>query len=105
MTFCGIGRSHLPLIRLFQEKGALVSARDKRSLEELGENGKLLESLGVRLVLGEGYLQDLNEDDDLPHAGHAVSSSRAGGRPESGALPSPARWRCFSSCAPARSTL
>ena len=33
VTFCGIGRSHMPLIRLFQEKGALVSARDKRSLE------------------------------------------------------------------------
>ena len=62
VTFCGIGRSHMPLIRLFQEKGALVSARDKRSLEELGENGKILESLGVRLILGEGYLQDLNED-------------------------------------------
>ena len=37
VTFCGIGRSHMPLIRLFQEKGALVSARDKRSLEELGD--------------------------------------------------------------------
>lgn len=62
VTFCGIGRSHLPLIQLFQEKGALVSARDKRSLEELGDNGKLLQSLGVRLVLGEDYLQDLNEE-------------------------------------------
>ena len=62
VTFCGIGRSPLPLIQLFQEKGALVSARDKRSLEELGDNGKLLQSLGVRLVLGEDYLQDLNEE-------------------------------------------
>lgn len=62
VTFCGIGRSHLPLIQLFQKKGALVSARDKRSLEELGDNGKLLQSLGVQLVLGEDYLQDLNEE-------------------------------------------
>lgn len=62
VAFCGIGRSHLPLIQLFQKKGALVSARDKRSLEELGDNGKLLQSLGVRLVLGEDYLQDLNEE-------------------------------------------
>lgn len=62
VTFCGVGRSHLPLIQLFQKKGALVSARDKRSLEELGDNGKLLQSLGVRLVLGEDYLQDLNEE-------------------------------------------
>ena len=62
VTFCGIGRSHMPLIRLFQEKGALVSARDKRSLEELGENGKALQERGVQLILGENYLEDLRED-------------------------------------------
>lgn len=62
VTFCGIGRSHMPLITLFREQGAVVSARDKRSLEELGENGKRLQEMGVRLILGEGYLQDLNED-------------------------------------------
>ena len=62
VTFCGIGRSHMPLIRLFQEKGALVSARDKRSLEELGDNGKALQERGVQLILGENYLGDLRED-------------------------------------------
>ncbi len=62
VTFCGIGRSHMPLIKLFRERGAVVSARDKRSLEELGENGKTLQEMGVQLILGEGYLQDLNED-------------------------------------------
>ena len=62
VTFCGIGRSHMPLIRLFQEKGALVSARDKRSLEELGDNGKALQERGVQLILGENYLEDLRED-------------------------------------------
>ena len=62
VTFCGIGRSHMPLIRLFQEKGALDSARDKRSLEELGDNGKALQEWGVQLILGENYLEDLRED-------------------------------------------
>ena len=52
----------MPLIKLFRERGAVVSARDKRSLEELGENGKTLQEMGVQLILGEGYLQDLNED-------------------------------------------
>ena len=52
----------MPLIRLFQEKGALVSARDKRSLEELGDNGKALQEWGVQLILGENYLEDLRED-------------------------------------------
>ncbi len=62
VTFCGIGRSHMPLIKLFQEQGAVVSARDKRSFQELGENGKTLGDLGVELILGESYLQDLNQD-------------------------------------------
>lgn len=62
VTFCGIGRSHMPLMKMFQEQGAVVSARDKRTFEELGENGKILKDLGVELILGENYLQDLNQD-------------------------------------------
>ena len=62
VAFCGVGRTHMPLIKLFQEKGAVVTVRDQRPLEKLGENGEVLRSLGVELRLGEDYLQDLNED-------------------------------------------
>lgn len=62
VTFCGIGRSHMPLMKMFQEKGAIVSARDKRTFEELGENGRTLERQGVKLILGEDYLRDLDEE-------------------------------------------
>ena len=62
VAFCGVGRTHMPLIELFQEKGAVVTVRDQRPLEKLGENGEVLQSLGVELRLGEDYLQDLNED-------------------------------------------
>lgn len=62
VTFCGIGRSHMPLMKMFQKQGAVVSARDKRTFQELGENGKTLKDLGVELILGENYLQDLNQD-------------------------------------------
>ena len=62
VTFCGIGRSHLPLMDLFLEKGAVVSARDKRTREQLGEQGDQLEAKGVKLLLGEDYLQNLDED-------------------------------------------
>ena len=62
VAFCGVGRTHMPLIELFQEKGAVVTVRDQRPLEKLGENGEILQSLGVELRLGEDYLQDLNED-------------------------------------------
>lgn len=62
VAFCGIGGSNLPLIRMFAEKGALVTARDRRSAEALGETADLLRGLGVTLVLGENYLSGLTED-------------------------------------------
>lgn len=62
IALCGVGRSHMPLVQMFTEKGALVSVRDKRSLSELGEDGAVLEKLNVNLILGEGYLDHLTED-------------------------------------------
>ena len=62
IALCGIGRSHMPLAKLFTQKGASVTMRDRRSFETLREEGKELEKLGVRLVLGEDYLEDLCED-------------------------------------------
>lgn len=62
VSFCGIGGSNLPLVKIFAQKGALVTARDRRSREQLGDTARELESLGVRLVLGEDYLSDLTEE-------------------------------------------
>lgn len=62
VAFCGIGGSNLPLIRMFADKGAIVTARDRRSAEALGETAVLLSNLGVNLVLGDAYLSDLTED-------------------------------------------
>lgn len=59
--FCGVGRSNLPLIKLFIKKGAAaIIVRDKR--EDLGENNEKLKLLGVKTVLGENYLKDITED-------------------------------------------
>lgn len=62
VAFCGIGGSNLPLIKIFAQKGAEVSARDRRSREALGKTGEELEHLGVRLHLGDDYLKDLTEE-------------------------------------------
>ena len=62
VAFCGIGRSHLPLIDLFLAKGAVVSARDRRSMEALGSTGEALAAKGVCLHLGDGYLTGLDEE-------------------------------------------
>lgn len=62
VAFCGLGGSNLPLVKRFAKEGAIVTARDRRSREKLGQTAGQLEALGVRLCLGEGYLDDLDED-------------------------------------------
>ena len=55
----GIGVSNVPLIRFLVSLGAKVSAFDRKSKEALGEVGNEFETLGVKLILGEGYLDKL----------------------------------------------
>ena len=62
VAFCGIGGSNLPLISIFQKKGAVVLACYKRDREKLGGTGEELEDQGVELRLGEAYLKNLNAD-------------------------------------------
>ena len=56
----GIGISNLPLIKFLCENGAIVTACDKRTQEELGETADELLSIGVKLNLGENYLENLS---------------------------------------------
>ncbi|MBE6821664.1 MAG: UDP-N-acetylmuramoyl-L-alanine--D-glutamate ligase [Ruminococcaceae bacterium] len=62
VAFCGIGGSNLPLVKIFAQKGALVTARDRRDREALGKTADELERMGVRLQLGEDYLKNLEEE-------------------------------------------
>lgn len=61
VAFCGIGGSNLPLAKTFAQKGAVVSARDRRTEEQLGETAAELRDLGVKLITGDGYLDHLDE--------------------------------------------
>ena len=61
-TVIGIGISNLPLIRFLTDHGAKVVARDQQTEEKF--DGAVIEELnarGVRLILGEDYLKNLNE--------------------------------------------
>ena len=62
VTFCGIGVSNTPMIIKLAKMGISVSARDKRDEQKLGEKAKELKDLGVKLVLGEHYLDGITED-------------------------------------------
>lgn len=61
-TVCGVGVSNLPLIRLLRGAGMEVEARDKKDLSALGDAGRELERLGVKLISGERYLDDIDAD-------------------------------------------
>lgn len=60
--FIGVGVSHRELIRQYAALGADVTLRDRRTREKLGPLADELEQLGVRLRLGEEYLQNIDEE-------------------------------------------
>ena len=58
----GIGVSNRPLIGMLASAGIDVTACDKITRQALGQAGDTLENLGAKLRLGEGYLDDLDQD-------------------------------------------
>ena len=58
----GLGVSNRPLIGFLLIRGAIVVARDRKTREEIGEYADEIEKQGATLVLGENYLDDLDEE-------------------------------------------
>ena len=58
----GIGISNTPLLELLLAEGIRVTACDKRSREQMGEQAEHLEQLGCELHLGADYLKGLDAD-------------------------------------------
>lgn len=55
----GIGVSNIPLIKFLVKLGAVVSAFDIKDEKALGDIAGEFKELGVKLILGEGYLDKL----------------------------------------------
>ena len=62
VAFCGLGISNFPVMEMFVNKGIDVTACDRRNFEDLGDNAKKAEELGVKLSLGDNYLKNLDVD-------------------------------------------
>lgn len=58
----GAGVSNTPLAVFLSRYGASVEVRDKKTREELGDNGDAFEKCGAALVLGDGYLDGIKGD-------------------------------------------
>ena len=55
----GIGISNIPLIRFLVQLGAKVTAFDKKDEDSLGDIGVEFKKKGIKLELGENYLDNL----------------------------------------------
>ncbi|MBE6737061.1 MAG: UDP-N-acetylmuramoyl-L-alanine--D-glutamate ligase [Ruminococcaceae bacterium] len=62
IAFIGLGRTNLPLIKMFCDAGANVYACDSKSALQLGECAEAAKGYGAILSLGEDYLSSLNVD-------------------------------------------
>ena len=62
VSVVGIGISNTPLIDFLLAHGAVVTARDMKTADKLGELAENLEKKGVRLILGEKYLDNIEDE-------------------------------------------
>ena len=62
VTVIGIGVSNRPLLKLLAGAGAEVTARDKKTEDQLGDIAPQLREWGVKLVLGEQYMENIRGD-------------------------------------------
>lgn len=58
----GLGISNLPLIDFLLGCGAKVVGRDRRTCDKMEDVAATLEDKGVKLILGDDYLDNLRED-------------------------------------------
>ncbi len=83
VSVIGLGISNTPLIKWLLERGASVTARDRKDVDALPDAVKEFKESGVSFVCGDGYLKDIDADIifkspgiryDLPEISEAVKN-------------------------------
>lgn len=59
--FVGLGISNLPILKIFADAGIKITVRDLKA-NACEEHGEYLKSIGARIITGEAYLDDIDED-------------------------------------------
>ena len=62
VAFIGLGRTNLPLIKMFCDAHAVVYACDSKTEDKIADEATIAKSYGANLSLGENYLADLDVD-------------------------------------------
>lgn len=102
IAFIGVGVTNTDCIRLFAKKGAEVSVLDRKSREQLGALADEFEQSGIRLVLGDGYLDGLTGYDAVFRAPGCIFIIPRWKKPGRRERSSPPKWSFFSACVPVR---
>lgn len=61
----GIGVSNLPLVEMLSDWGSVVTVYDKRIREQLGETYDKMTALGVKFILGDSYLERIEDGTEM----------------------------------------
>lgn len=59
--FVGLGISNMPILKAFAEADIRITVRDFKDVAG-GEHGEYLKSVGARIITGNGYLDNIDED-------------------------------------------
>lgn len=62
VTLIGAGVSNMPLADFLIKRGAVLSVRDRKTENQLGERADELKKAGAKLILGENYLDGIDEE-------------------------------------------
>jgi len=62
VSVLGIGISNTPLVEFLLEHGAVVTARDMKTMDRLPEKVRAFRERGVEFILGEKYLDNIDAD-------------------------------------------
>lgn len=86
VTVIGLGISNTPLIGWLLERGAIVTARDKKPFKALPEKVREYKDKGVTFICGEEYLCDIDADIIFKAPGLRYDLQEIGAAVEKGAV-------------------
>lgn len=62
VSVLGLGISNIPLVHCLLDEGAIITARDRKDYTLISAEIKELEENGVKLICGEGYLDNITDE-------------------------------------------
>ena len=62
ISVIGLGISNTPLIQWLLDRGAIITARDRKAFDLLPERVKAFSENGVKFICGDNYLENIDDE-------------------------------------------